>query len=209
MTARALVLVIALAAVAASHAPAGFDDLELYVNASRRFVGAQKFLSFSSASAHGPNGQVVDGHGLPAPEAFCACACHGIENFVYCQSTAKTTVGISTFWLESVDAPDRDQVRWRGRGLRYFGAGSQGSKSGRTRTSFTETARLPDGPGGSIFFEVAYMNDDDASTSPHSRSAELVRGRTAPVSCDAHALCDRQCSGVAQYEAWRRDCGAP
>ena len=201
-------LVIALAAAAASPAPAGFDDLELYANASKHFVGAQRFLSFSSASAHGSDGQVVDGHGLPAPEAFCACACHGQDNFVYCQNTAKTTVGISTFWLESVDGLDKE-VRWRGRGLRYFSAGSEGSKSGRTRTSFTETARLPDGPGGAIFFEVAYMNDDYTSTSPHSRSAELVRGRTAPVSCDAHALCDQQCSGVAQYEAWRKGCAGP
>ena len=38
------------------------------------------------------------------------------------------------------------------------------------------------------------------------RSVELVRGLTTPVSCAAAPLCDVQCAGVAQYEAWRDGC---
>ena len=67
---------------AASPIP-GWDDLPLYQNASRYFVGAQSFISFSSASAHGPAGTNVTGHIAPAPEALCNCACFALPDLVY------------------------------------------------------------------------------------------------------------------------------
>jgi hypothetical protein len=176
----------------------GFGDLPLYQNASRFLVGAQAFVSFSSASAHGARGQNLTGHVSPAPEALCNCACFALPDMAYCQNTAKTTVGVSTFAYNSAF-----DGRWTGRALRYFAGGSPGAEAGRFYTSFLESARLPDGPGGAIYFEVAYTADVVA---PGERSAELVRGHTGAVDCAAHALCDVQCAGVAQYEAWRKGC---
>jgi hypothetical protein len=184
----------------------GFDDLALYQKAAPLLVGAQPILSFSSASAAGPNGSVVDGHGLPAPEALCNCACWGLDNFAYCQNTAKTTVGVSTYFL--------DGTVWRARGLRYFAAGSEGWRAGRIRTSFHEVARLPDGPGGQMLFDVSYLNDQESNVSlssdePRARSAEVVRGRTGPVACSAAPLCNVQCAGVPQYDSWFQRCAHP
>ena len=54
-----------------------------------------------------------------------------------------------------------------------------------------------DGPGGQLFFEVAYLED----TSP-----TIVRGFTAPIQCSTRGLCERQCIGKAQFEAWSARC---
>ena len=172
----------------------GYDDIELYRNASSKLVGAMSILSFSSASADGPHGSSISGHSLPAPEALCNCACYPLANFAYCQNTAKTTVGISTFSM--------DGDKWISVALRYFAADSPGAKAGRTRTNFLERATLPQGPGGPMLFDVAYTSDGTIN----SHRAELVRGRTGGVSCDAAPLCDKQCAGVGQYEAWKAGC---
>jgi hypothetical protein len=65
--------------------PSGYDDVALYTSASEKLVGALWLESFSSASAHGSSGESLVGHGLPAPEALCNCACFAESNFVYCQ----------------------------------------------------------------------------------------------------------------------------
>jgi hypothetical protein len=183
-----------------SSALKGFDDMARYQNATTLLVGAASIVSFSSASASGPTGATINGHGLPAPEALCNCACFAADNFAYCQNTAKTTVGISTF------SYDPFSERWESRALRYFAAGSPGADANRTRTNFLERAVLPDGPGGAMFFEVAYT-DDSTEADSSVRSAELVRGATSPIDCAAASLCDRQCGGVEQYAAWRAGCG--
>ena len=67
----------------------GFADFALYDNASRYLVGAQAFVSFSSAAAHGAAGGNVTGHGLTQPEALCNCACYALDNFAYCQNTVR------------------------------------------------------------------------------------------------------------------------
>ena len=183
----------------------GFGDPALYQNASAALVGAQAFLSFSSASAQGPRGFNVTGHSAPGPEALCNCACFALDDFAYCQNTAKTTVGVSTF------AYSPFSERWEGKALRYFAAGTPGDAAGRIGNSFLESAVLPDGPGGAIYLEVAYVGDVDNDAARCEtevcRSAELIRGHTTPVSCTYHTLCDAQCAGVAQYEAWRKGCG--
>ena len=189
-------------------APAGFADRALYQNASALFVGAQAIESFSSASVHGPSGGSIKGHGLPAPEALCNCACYAEDNFAYCRNTAKTTVGVSTFAWNPFSSGGG---RWEGRALRYFTAGSAGIQDGRVATNFLEQAVLPSGPGGPVFFEVAYTGDvaaDEAASTP-PRSAEMVRGFTGAVSCDAAPLCDAQCAGYLQYADWRAGCAKP
>ena len=203
-----MLLLIGLLSSSASPLP-GFDDLALYQNVTTRFVGAQAFVSFSSASAHGPHGSSVSGHTAPAPEALCNCACFALPDLVYCQNTAKTTVGISTFAFGSVSGASSG---WTGRALRYFADGSAGAVAGRFYTSFLEAAVLPEGPGGPIYFEVAYTADTTASSASGlrgdqpTRSAEVVRGYTGPVDCAAAPLCNTQCAGVAQYETWRQGC---
>lgn len=178
----------------------GFDDLPRYSNASTLLVGAAPIRTFSSASASGGNGSHINGHGLPAPEALCNCACFAAANFVWCQNTARTTVGVSTYHY------DPFSLRWEGRALRYFTSSSHGATAGRDGTNFLERAVLPEGPGGAVYFDVAYTGD---LTADGTRSAELVRGATGPVSCEAAPLCNAQCAGVAQYQKWRHGCSPP
>ena len=85
-----LPLIVGLVAIARADPLRGFGDLQLYRNASSQLVGAQAFVSFSSASAHGPLGQSISGHAAPAPEALCNCACFALDDFAWCQNTAKT-----------------------------------------------------------------------------------------------------------------------
>ena len=113
---------------------------------------------------------------------------------------AKTTVGISTFALDGLSSPPR----WEASALRFFAAGTPGEHEGRNRTSFVERGRLPNGPGGPVYFDVSYVNDKAEDGS--ARSAEVVRGRTGAVSCSAAPLCDQQCAGAAQYAKWRSGC---
>ena len=191
--------VLALAAsVAAAAAPElrGVDDRDLYAMAAPRLVGAHAFTSFSVASFANGSASRQELQEL-GPEALCHCGCWGADNFVACHNTAKTTVGISTFWFDPWD------WRWKGRALRYFGAGSPGYEAGRQATSFLATATLPAGPGGSMVFDVAYAND---LAPPVGRSASIVRGRTGAASCGAAALCDLQCDGAPQYSVWRAAC---
>ena len=200
-----LPLIVGLVSMARADPLRGFGDLQLYRNASSQLVGAQAFVSFSSASAHGPLGQSISGHAAPAPEALCNCACFALDDFAWCQNTAKTTVGVSTFSYSPFAR------RWEGRALRYFAEGSAGDLAGRGGNSFVETAVLPDGPGGAVYFEVAYVGDTSndtvaCGTQRPCRSAELVRGFTTAVDCAHAALCDAQCAGVAQYDEWRKNC---
>ena len=81
----------------------------------------------------------VTGHGLVAPEALCNCACFPLDDFVYCQNTARTTVGVSTFYFSPFTQ------RWEAKALRYFKENSSGLAAGRAHTSFLEQAVLPDG----------------------------------------------------------------
>lgn len=168
----------------------------------------------------GPAGQNTTGHGLLAPEALCNCGCHPLANFVYCQNTAATTVGVSTFALDPSSAAVAATVgggagggagRWVSKALRYFRDGSPGQLAGRDATSFFENAVLPDGPGGAMYFEVAYLSDTAPPAVPGAapaRSAEIVRGVTSEVRCDAAPLCDAQCAGEPQYAAWKARCSS-
>lgn len=185
-------------ALAASYSYPGFDDLARYKNASLFLVGAFQIETFSSASAAGPDGANVHGHGLPAPEALCHCSCDALANMAYCRDTAKTTVGVATFYWDAFDD------RWAGRSLRYFADGTAGAEAGRRRTSFLSRSVLPDGPGGPMLFDVAYAEDQTADAS--ARSAEVVRGSTTSADCAAAPLCDKQCAGVPQYVAWKARC---
>lgn len=182
----------------------GFADRQLYTAASARLVGVNRFETFSTARY--ANGK-LESHELPFPEALCNCACWPADNFVYCHNTAKTTVGVSSF------AYDPWQRQWIGKALRFFGPQSPGWASGRRETSFLGNARLPDGPGGAMYFDVAYINDQEADTDAAAAArgaawpaAVLVRGKTSQVDCAAHELCDQQCAGVPQYTAWRASC---
>ena len=197
-TARVRSGVLALAASVAAASPElrGVDDRDLYDLAAARLVGAHEFTSFSVARFANGNASRQELAEL-GPEALCHCGCWGADNFVACHNTAKTTVGISTFWFDPWD------WRWKGRALRYFGAGSPGYEAGRQATSFLATAVLPEGPGGSMVFDVAYAND---LAPPVGRSASIVRGRTGAASCGAAALCDLQCDGAPQYILWRAAC---
>jgi hypothetical protein len=96
---------------------AGFDDLNMYTNASASFVGAHQMVSFSVADG---NGKHVAGHGLPKPEALCNCECKAEANFVFCYNTAATTEGISTFYYNPLDS------RWESSALRFFMPGTPG-----------------------------------------------------------------------------------
>jgi hypothetical protein len=199
-------LVCLAAATEATPLPAGYDDLALYMNASAQLVGAHSIDSFSSASAHGPTGSVVTGHGLPAPEAICNCACYAQSNFAYCQNTARTTVGVSTYAYNGLAA------RWEAHNLRYFAYGSAGAATGRNGTTFLEQSVLPDGPGGRVLFDIMYVGDTTEAAyggGGLSRSAEVVRGYTSGVSCGAAPLCNTQCEGVEMYEVWRAKCEKP
>ena len=191
--------VLALAAsVAAAASPElrGVDDRDLYAMAAPRLVGAHAFTSFSVARFANGSASRQELAEL-GPEALCHCGCWGAANFVACHNTAKSTVGISTFWFDPWD------WRWKGRALRYFVAGSPGYEAGRQATSFLATAVLPAGPGGSMVFDVAYAND---LAPPLGRSASIVRGRTGAASCSAAPLCDVQCDGAPQYGLWRAAC---
>ena len=179
----------------------GISDGALYQAASSRLVGALPMDSFSSARFS--NGSIV-GHGLPSPEALCHCSCFAEENFAYCHNTAKTTIGVSTFYF------DPFSWRWESRALRFFAAGSPGWESGREATNFLARAVLPDGPGGPMIFDSTYTSDIDAAarSGQAARGAEVVRATTEAVDCSVHALCDVQCDGAAQYAAWRSRCDA-
>lgn len=204
MDRRLVALALAATAVAATDVGRlGYDDMARYANASTFFVGAQAIVSFSSASAHGPAARKISGHGLPAPEALCNCACHGADNFVYCANTAKTTVGVSTYAFDGFSS------RWEATALRYFAAGSEGATAGRTPTTFAERAVLPDGPGGAMYFTVSYLSDSSRDGGESSRAVEIVRGRTAGVRCEDAPLCDKQCQGEEMYAQWRAGCARP
>lgn len=182
----------------------GVDERTLYARASMRLVGAYSFSTFSSAR-FANDGSTV-GHPLPGPEALCHCGCWAEDNFALCHNTAKTTVGISTYFF------DPFLWRWSGRALRFFNHNSPGKISGRQRTNFLSNAVLPDGPGGRMIFDSTYLSDVDptapaaAVASGAARAAEVVRAATAAVSCNAAALCDVQCAGSAQYLAWKAAC---
>mmetsp|Transcript_34837 Transcript_34837/g.93029 ORF Transcript_34837/g.93029 Transcript_34837/m.93029 type:complete len:250 (+) Transcript_34837:155-904(+) len=184
--------------------PSGYDDVALYTSASEKLVGALWLESFSSASAHGSSGESLVGHGLPAPEALCNCACFAESNFAYCQNTAKTTVGVSTYAYNGLAG------QWEAHNLRYFKDDSPGAAAGRKGTTFVDHSVLPDGPGGRAFFDIAYegdMAEAEEDASGQSRSVEVVRGYTSDgVQCEAAPLCNAQCAGVQMYEAWRAKC---
>ena len=96
---RRQILALLGAVVSSLAAPlAGFGDMDMYRNASAHLVGAQAFVSLSDVAAHGPAGRNVTGSGFRV-EAFCNCACFALDDFAYCQNTAKTTVGVSTLML--------------------------------------------------------------------------------------------------------------
>ena len=115
-TARVRSGVLALAASVAAASPElrGVDDRDLYDLAAARLVGAHEFTSFSVARFANGNASRQELAEL-GPEALCHCGCWGADNFVACHNTAKTTVGISTFWFDPWD------WRWKGRALRLRG----------------------------------------------------------------------------------------
>ena len=180
----------------------GIGDYTLYEAASSRLVGVLPFTSFSSARF--ANDSVV-GHGLPGPEAMCHCSCYAEGNFAYCYNTAKTTVGVATYWF------DPFTWQWESRALRYFGPNLVSRENApRVATNFLARAVLPDGPGGRMVFDSTYTSDVDAAAAAGmaARGVEVVRAAADGVSCSAHGLCDVQCAGVAQYTAWRARCDA-
>ena len=193
-------LLTGIVASASATAFPGFEDKAFYQNVTTFLVGAESIESFSTATASGPNGSLIAGEGH-RDEGLCNCACWATNNFAYCQNTAKTTVGISTYWFDFLTS------QWEARALRFFRRSSVGWQSGREATTFVERAVLPAGPGGRTFFEVSYVGDADPSAvASGGRQAEIVRGYTSGVSCVAHRLCDVQCAGVAMYEAWKKQC---
>lgn len=132
---------------------------------------------------------------MPFREALCNCGCTGEANFVACWNTAKTTVGVSTFSRDPFSAGKR----WKTTALRIFGAGSDNINGSRKNTNFFESGDIPDGPGGQVFFEVAYLQDLEP---------RIVRGFTGPVSCASRSLCEKQCAGQPQFESWSIKCNA-
>jgi hypothetical protein len=165
----------------------GFDNVELYKQQASKFVGSQEIISLSKID------EVNSSSGLTSREALCNCQCSGEANFVSCINTARTTDGVSIFSLDPFSS------RWQTTALRIFGASSENSNGSRKNTNFFEHGELPDGPGGQIFFEVAYLQD----TEPR-----IVRGYTGPVSCASRDLCEQQCAGKSQFESWSMRCNA-